>query len=173
MQTSWVKIAECVWETRGGTTHTHHSQAETRQTRQSDPYSTSPERRAAPSPPKRPTSTASYRTNPSGSRRVSSFRNRKSLGPWWLSGWKLGSLHWLCRYYVVTSPPTSSSSCEQQQNASHSSAQIKGAAGVKGCQGLTPSDTVLHVRRLEENNGQIHNENIIGVRQTFGWNVFK
>lgn len=57
--------------------------------------------------------------------------------------------NWLSRYYVVTSPPTSSSSCEPLKNASHSSVQIKGAAGVKGWWGLTSSDTILYWQRLE------------------------
>lgn len=57
---------------------------------------------------------------------------------------------WLGRYYVVTSPPTSSSSpCERLKNASHSSRQIKGAAGVKGWRGPTPEDISLHWPRLE------------------------
>lgn len=73
---SWVKTAEYVREARGGTTHTHHSQSETRRTRQSDPYSASLKHRAGPSPSKKPTTTALYRAHPARGRRVSSFREK-------------------------------------------------------------------------------------------------
>lgn len=142
-------------EARGGSTRTHRSPSETRQTRLSDPYP--PEHRVGPSPLKTPRLRPSTVQNPHAVAEPVHFDRKWSFRMWWLSRWKLGPLTDRVAPQVVTSPPTSSSFCEPLKNVSYSAVQIKGAALGQRVSGSGTSRHNFTLTKIDWNNKHIPN----------------